>query len=55
MPPIPVRQGSDRGRPELNIAYVEGIDLCHSRRDDASHLGDPQNQPMPAVYGERPP
>jgi len=41
--------------PERDVAYVGGIDLCHSRRDDARHLGDPQRQPMAAVYGERPP
>jgi phosphatidylserine/phosphatidylglycerophosphate/cardiolipin synthase-like enzyme len=38
-----------------DVAFVGGIDLCHSRRDDARHLGDPQRQPMAAVYGERPP
>ena len=43
------------GRPELDVAFVGGIDLCHSRRDDASHPGDPQGQPMAAVYGPRPP
>jgi phosphatidylserine/phosphatidylglycerophosphate/cardiolipin synthase-like enzyme len=43
------------GRPELDVAFVGGIDLCHSRRDDARHLGDPQPQPMAPVYGERPP
>jgi phosphatidylserine/phosphatidylglycerophosphate/cardiolipin synthase-like enzyme len=43
------------GRPELDIAFVGGIDLCHSRRDDAAHHGDPQRQPMAKVYGERPP
>ncbi|HEX5188105.1 MAG TPA: phospholipase D family protein [Streptosporangiaceae bacterium] len=43
------------GRPELDVAFVGGIDLCHSRRDDASHRGDPQRQPMAAVFGERPP
>jgi len=43
------------GRPELDVAYVGGIDLCHSRRDDAAHEGDPQRQPMAAVYGSRPP
>jgi len=42
-------------RPELDVAFVGGIDLCHSRRDDASHRGDPQSQPMAAVYGPRPP
>ena len=43
------------GRPELDIAFVGGIDLCHSRRDDERHAGDEQRQPMAAVYGERPP
>ncbi len=42
-------------RPERDVAFVGGIDLCHSRRDDESHRGDPQPQPMAAVYGERPP
>jgi hypothetical protein len=41
-------------RPELDVAFLRGIDLCHSRRDDASHGGDPQPQPMAAVYGPRP-
>ncbi len=43
------------GRPERDVAFVGGIDLCHSRRDDAVHLGDPQHQTMAKVYGERPP
>jgi len=43
------------GRPELDVAFVGGIDLCHSRRDDADHAGDRQRQPMAAVYGPRPP
>ena len=38
-----------------DVAYVGGIDLCHSRRDDAQHDGDPQTAPMPAAYGRRPP
>ena len=42
-------------RPELDVAFVGGIDLCHSRRDDASHGGDAQTQPMATVYGHRPP
>jgi phosphatidylserine/phosphatidylglycerophosphate/cardiolipin synthase-like enzyme len=42
-------------RPELDVAFLGGIDLCHGRRDDASHQGDPQTQPMAAVYGSRPP
>jgi phosphatidylserine/phosphatidylglycerophosphate/cardiolipin synthase-like enzyme len=44
-----------RGRPELDVAYVGGIDLCHGRRDDISHAGDPQRQSMAKVYGSRPP
>ncbi len=43
------------GRPQLDCAFVGGIDLCHSRRDDASHCGDAQPQPMAEVYGPRPP
>ena len=43
------------GRPADDVAFIGGIDLCHSRRDDACHAGDPQRQPMAAVYGERPP
>src|SRR5664280_120470 len=42
-------------RPELDVAFVGGIDLCHGRRDDADHRGDPQRQPMAKVYGPRPP
>ena len=44
-----------RDRPEQDVAFLGGIDLCHSRRDDARHRGDPQRQPMAAVYGDRPP
>jgi phosphatidylserine/phosphatidylglycerophosphate/cardiolipin synthase-like enzyme len=44
-----------RDRPDDDVAFVGGIDLCHSRRDDARHLGDPQSQKMSAVYGSRPP
>lgn len=43
------------GRPERDVAFVGGIDLCHSRRDDSEHRGDPQAQKMAAVYGDRPP
>jgi phosphatidylserine/phosphatidylglycerophosphate/cardiolipin synthase-like enzyme len=42
-------------RPEHDIAFVGGIDLCHSRRDDAEHQGDRQRQAMAPVYGDRPP
>ena len=44
-----------RDHPERDIAYVGGIDLCHSRRDDAEHRGDPQPVPMAPEYGETPP
>jgi len=43
------------GRPELDVAFVGGIDLCHSRRDDDEHRGDPQPQPIAKVYGPTPP
>ena len=42
-------------RPERDVAFVGGMDLCHSRRDDTSHGGDRQRQPMAAVYGPHPP
>ena len=38
-----------------DVAFVGGIDLCHSRRDDHIHLGDEQRQPMSPVYGSTPP
>ncbi|MGE2720808.1 phospholipase D family protein [Mycolicibacterium celeriflavum] len=43
------------GRPERDVAFAGGIDLCHSRRDDASHRGDPQALPMSPRYGDHPP
>ncbi|MDQ2749285.1 MAG: phospholipase D family protein [Actinomycetota bacterium] len=43
------------GRPELDVAFAGGIDLCHSRRDDGAHRGDLQSQSIAAVYGDRPP
>jgi phosphatidylserine/phosphatidylglycerophosphate/cardiolipin synthase-like enzyme len=43
------------GRPELDVAFVGGIDLCHGRRDDAGHGGDAQAAPIAAAYGKRPP
>ncbi|MFE6358642.1 phospholipase D family protein [Streptomyces sp. NPDC057806] len=42
-------------RPELDVAFVGGIDLCHSRNDDASHRGDPQPLQLAAAYGPNPP
>ena len=44
-----------RERPELDVAFLGGIDLCHSRCDTGEHLGDAQPQAMAKVYGARPP
>ena len=44
-----------RDDPTRDIAYVGGIDLCHSRRDDAEHRGDPQPLEMAKEYGQTPP
>jgi phosphatidylserine/phosphatidylglycerophosphate/cardiolipin synthase-like enzyme len=44
-----------RGAAERDVAFVGGIDLCHGRRDDAGHRGDPQPPPMDPRYGDRPP
>jgi phosphatidylserine/phosphatidylglycerophosphate/cardiolipin synthase-like enzyme len=44
-----------RDRSVDDVAFVGGIDLCHSRRDDAQHQGDAQRQPMDQRYGGRPP
>ena len=44
-----------RDDPARDIAYVGGIDLCHSRRDDVDHLGDPQALSMAKEYGATPP
>lgn len=44
-----------QGRPEEDVAFVGGIDVCHGRRDDATHGGDPQPPPMDRRYGPRPP
>ena len=43
------------GRPERDVAYVGGIDLCHGRRDNRVHGGDAQPCPLGAAYGPRPP
>jgi phosphatidylserine/phosphatidylglycerophosphate/cardiolipin synthase-like enzyme len=43
------------GGAERDVAFVGGIDLCHSRRDEADHQGDRQRQTMAPVYGPRPP
>jgi phosphatidylserine/phosphatidylglycerophosphate/cardiolipin synthase-like enzyme len=39
---------------ERDVAFVGGIDLCHGRRDDARHLGDPQVESLDEQYGPRP-
>jgi phosphatidylserine/phosphatidylglycerophosphate/cardiolipin synthase-like enzyme len=49
---VVVRHAGDARR---DVAFAGGIDLCHSRRDDASHRGDPQAVAMADAYGERPP
>ena len=41
--------------PERDVAFAGGIDLCHSRRDDESHLGDRQAVRMSKRYGKNPP
>jgi phosphatidylserine/phosphatidylglycerophosphate/cardiolipin synthase-like enzyme len=43
------------GRPEDDVAFVGGIDLCHGRRDDHEHHGDEQQQPMDPRYAGRAP
>jgi phosphatidylserine/phosphatidylglycerophosphate/cardiolipin synthase-like enzyme len=49
---VVIRHHGDPGR---DIAYVGGIDLCHSRRDDSRHHGDPQAIAMAQEYGPTPP
>ncbi|GAB3792940.1 phospholipase D family protein [Nocardioides ungokensis] len=44
-----------RDDPTRDIAFVGGIDLCHSRRDDADHHGDPQAMELAKEYGDTPP
>ncbi len=40
--------------PHRDVAFIGGIDLCHSRRDDESHRGDPQAVQMSRRYGAAP-
>jgi phosphatidylserine/phosphatidylglycerophosphate/cardiolipin synthase-like enzyme len=42
-------------REDEDVAFMGGIDLCHGRRDDEDHLGDPQAVPMDKRFGDRPP
>ena len=51
---VVIRHRDDRKVAD-DVAFVGGIDLCHSRRDELGHAGDPQAQPMAAAYGNRPP
>ena len=44
-----------REDPSGDVAFVGGIDLSHSRRDDAEHAGDPQTVNMDPRYGKQPP
>jgi phosphatidylserine/phosphatidylglycerophosphate/cardiolipin synthase-like enzyme len=43
-----------RARPADDVAFLGGIDLAHSRRDDADHGGDAQTQPFARQYGGSP-
>ena len=38
-----------------DVAFLGGIDLCHGRRDDERHCGDPQAVDMGPKYGDTPP
>ncbi|WP_340538506.1 phospholipase D family protein [Nocardioides sp. GXZ039] len=49
---VVIRHADD---PSRDVAFVGGIDLCHGRRDDADHRGDPQAEPTSKEYGEHPP
>jgi phosphatidylserine/phosphatidylglycerophosphate/cardiolipin synthase-like enzyme len=49
---VVIRHRDDAAR---DMAFVGGIDLCHGRRDDAAHFGDPQPEDLDDRYGERPP
>ena len=40
--------------PTRDVAYVGGIDLCHGRRDDENHHGDPQAVEIAKAYGPTP-
>ncbi len=44
-----------RARSEDDVAFVGGIDLCHGRRDDHGHHGDPQPPELSPEYGDYPP
>jgi phosphatidylserine/phosphatidylglycerophosphate/cardiolipin synthase-like enzyme len=48
---VVIRYAEDQTR---DIAYVGGIDLCHGRRDDVDHDGDPQAAELAKAYGPTP-
>ena len=48
---VVVRHADD---PRRDVAFLGGIDLGHSRRDDSDHGGDPQTQPFADPYGGSP-
>jgi phosphatidylserine/phosphatidylglycerophosphate/cardiolipin synthase-like enzyme len=48
---VVVRHPAD---PSRDVAFLGGIDLAHSRRDDADHGGDAQTQPFASPYGGSP-
>jgi phosphatidylserine/phosphatidylglycerophosphate/cardiolipin synthase-like enzyme len=43
------------GHHDDDLAFVGGIDLCHGRRDDEHHEGDPQAEVLDPAFGPRPP
>ena len=49
---VVLRHQDDQTR---DVAFVGCIDLCHGRRDDAAHGGDPQTQPIDRRYGDQAP
>ncbi|WP_432492921.1 phospholipase D family protein [Kineococcus auxinigenes] len=42
------------GRPDDDVAFVGSLDPAHSRRDDATHAGDPQPLAFGKAYGPNP-
>ena len=42
------------GREDEDVAFAGGIDLCHGRRDDENHRGDPQAIALDERYGDTP-